>query len=265
MGRLKTLWSIGIILGLSAPAVAADFSPPPPPPPGPIVSELGSGWYLRGDLGYLEYSKPKEDPFGQPGAALQNLRLRDEFSVGGGFGYQFTNWLRADVTADYRNKSNFGAVSSRTGFREGYNSELGSFESTTVLLNGYLDVGKWWGVAPYVGAGVGFAQNRFRDYYSETTCVTSTCGDDPTRPGFVPYTLGPQGKVYRPKSSDYNLAWALMAGVAVDVGYGFKLDLGYRYVNLGEAKTKLDAYGFGTKLKPIEAQEVRLGVRYMID
>src|SRR5829696_7119787 len=146
MGRLKTLWSIGVILGLSAPAVAADFSPPPPPPPGPIVSELGSGWYLRGDVGYLEYSKPKEDPFGQPGAALQNLRLRDEFSVGGGFGYQFTNWFRADVTA-----------------------------------------------------GVGFAQNRFRDYYSETTCVTSTCGDDPTRPGFVPYTLGPQGKVYRPK------------------------------------------------------------------
>jgi opacity protein-like surface antigen len=58
MGRLKTLWSIGVILGLSAPAVAADFSPPPPPPPGPIVSELGSGWYLRGDVGWVEFSIP---------------------------------------------------------------------------------------------------------------------------------------------------------------------------------------------------------------
>jgi opacity protein-like surface antigen len=261
MGSLKTLWYLPALLGLCAPALAADMLPPPPSEPGPAVSELGSGWYLRGDVGYVDYAKPKEDPpYGQPGSPLENLRLRDQFSVGGGFGYQLTNWFRADVTADYRNRTNFDAVSSRTGFREGFNSESGSFETTTALLNGYFDLGKWWGVTPYVGAGVGVAQNRFRDYYSETTCLTPTCGDPAGN-----YNLGPQGRVYRDKSSDYNLAWALMAGAAVDVGYGFKLDLGYRYMNLGEVKTKLDAYGFGTKLKPLEAQEIRVGVRYMID
>ena len=83
MGRLKTLWSIGVILGLSAPAVAADFSPPPPPPPGPIASELGSGWYLRGDVGWVEFSDPGKLPLGA-GLPFDRVGLRETWSVGGG-------------------------------------------------------------------------------------------------------------------------------------------------------------------------------------
>jgi opacity protein-like surface antigen len=55
-----------------------------------------------------------------------------------------------------------------------------------------------------------------------------------------------------------------MAGAAFDLG-GFKLDLGYRYIHLGEARTEFDSYGFGTKLKAVDAHEARLGFRYMID
>src|SRR5215203_2831824 len=98
MGRLKTLWSIGVILGLSAPAVAADFSPPPPPPAGPIASELGSGWYLRGDLGYVRYRSAKDADASPSNPILRDIKFGDTYSFGGGFGYQFTNWLRADVT-----------------------------------------------------------------------------------------------------------------------------------------------------------------------
>jgi opacity protein-like surface antigen len=57
----------------------------------------------------------------------------------------------------------------------------------------------------------------------------------------------------------------LMAGAAIDITSGLKLDLGYRYVNLGEARTRLDQFGVGTKLKAIDSHEVRVGVRYMID
>jgi opacity protein-like surface antigen len=56
-----------------------------------------------------------------------------------------------------------------------------------------------------------------------------------------------------------------MAGAAVDLGSGFKLDLGYRFVRIGDAKTELDTAGFGFKLKPLDAHEARIGVRYMID
>ena len=99
MGRLKTLWSIGVILGLSAPAVAADFSPPPPPPPGPIASELGNGWYLRGDVGWVEFSDPGKMPLGA-GLPFDRVGLRETWSVGGGIGYQINSWFRTDVTAD---------------------------------------------------------------------------------------------------------------------------------------------------------------------
>ena len=120
-------------------------------------------------------------------------------------------------------------------------------------------------MTPYVGAGIGMADNRFSGYYSETTCFNTVCGDDPTRPGFVPYRIGPQGKIHRTDKSNQELAWALMAGAAIDIGSGLSLDLGYRYLNLGHAQTNLDAFGFGTKLKAVEAHEVRAGFRYMID
>jgi opacity protein-like surface antigen len=56
-----------------------------------------------------------------------------------------------------------------------------------------------------------------------------------------------------------------MAGAAVDIGMGLKLDLGYRYLRVGESKTELDSAGFGFKTKPLDAHEARIGVRYMID
>jgi opacity protein-like surface antigen len=62
-----------------------------------------------------------------------------------------------------------------------------------------------------------------------------------------------------------NFAWALMAGAAVDIAPNFKLDVGYRFVRIGDGKTELDAAGFGFKVKPLDAHEARVGVRYMID
>jgi opacity protein-like surface antigen len=46
---------------------------------------------------------------------------------------------------------------------------------------------------------------------------------------------------------------------------GVLIDAGYRYVSLGEARTKLDSFGVGTRTKDLNAHEVRLGVRYVID
>ena len=269
MDSLKfMLCASALAITAALPAHAADLLPPPPMVeyPGTEVTELGTGWYLRGDIGYVDYHNPREKlPYGEKGAPLEKLGIREGYSFGGGVGYKFLSWLRADVTADFREKRDFSAVSSRTGFRDGKNDDRGAFSSTTVLLNGYLDLGNWGGITPYVGGGVGFASNSFDNYYSETTCFNVVCGDNPDRVGFVPYQIGAQGKVYRPNSTNIDFAWALMAGAAVDVGSGFKVDLGYRYVNMGEARTKFDIYGFGTKLKEVEAHEFRVGLRYMID
>lgn len=261
---VKTVFIAGTALaGLTLPGLAADYLPPPPVMPAAApVSELGSGWYLRGDVGYVNYRNPKEAPYSTVALPpLDRPTLSNEWSLGGGVGFKFNDWFRADATVDHRLRSRFRATSSRTGYVEGYSTDTAEFASTSFLLNGYLDLGRWGGVTPYVGAGVGFARNKFHDYTAEITCVLPTCGGG--LGAFFP--LGPQGKVPHGSGWTTDLAWALMAGVAVDTGAGFKLDLGYRYVNLGPAKNQLDAFGIGTKLKSIEAHEARVGFRYMID
>src|SRR3954468_12718972 len=62
MGTIKRTALAGLVaVATSAPAFAADLLPPPPPPPPvpvPIV-DVGSGWYLRGDVGVgaLDFGK----------------------------------------------------------------------------------------------------------------------------------------------------------------------------------------------------------------
>lgn len=275
------LSATGVIAALSAaPGQAADLLRPLPQleplqPIGAPVTELGNGWYLRGDVGGTEYAKPKEDrayslAHGQD-VPLTALKLRDTWSVGGGVGYQFNNWLRADVTGDYRGASRFRDYSSRTQFTQGYNLEQGNLETATVLLNGYVDLGSWWGFTPYVGAGVGIAQKTFSRFFSQTTCTglpiaanpgNVSCGGDLAGPG-VP--SGPQEAVMRANKTSYDLAWALTGGVSYALIGGFSVDANYRYLNLGKGETGFDAYAQNTRLKDLQAHEVRVGFRYMID
>jgi opacity protein-like surface antigen len=178
MGRLKILLSALALSGASAQASAADLFPPPPPPPlagAPIASELGTGWYLRGDVGYVDYAQPKEALGYSAGLAFDSIKLASTWSIGGGVGYSFNGWFRADVTADYRADARITALSSGSSYVHGYSTDVLKLESTTVLLNGYLDLGNWSGVTPYVGAGIGFAHNNLNSYWSQITCLTVTC------------------------------------------------------------------------------------------
>jgi opacity protein-like surface antigen len=53
-----------------------------------------------------------------------------------------------------------------------------------------------------------------------------------------------------------------MAGVGYQLSSNFTLDLGYRYVSLGDVKTRTYDNGTGVDVESIGAHEVRLGVRY---
>ena len=269
MGRLKLLTVVAAAIGVAGPAFAADLLGPAPrgyaepaPAPALAVGELGSGWYLRGDIGYVDHDKPGEKPYGVPVVPFDTMRLKATYSAGAGIGYKFTSWLRADVTGDWRQDSRFDAVSSRTRYVEGYSQDRGKLQSSTLLLNGYIDLGTWGGITPYVGAGVGVAQNRFHDYSGQVVCITTTCGDPSVG---ASYPLGPQPKTFVPSGTRTNLAWALMAGASMELMPGVLIDAGYRYVNLGEARTKLDEFGVGTRTKDLRAHEFRIGVRYVID
>jgi opacity protein-like surface antigen len=221
----------------------------------------GNGWYLRGDIGYVDYVPPKEDTSKKlAGSPLVGLKFDNAFSIGGGIGYKFDRLLRFDLTGDYMSDTKFIDRSSRTNFAQGFNTETGKFGAAVTLANAYIDIGSWYRLTPYVGGGVGFASHGFNRFFSETTCTTVACGN----PAVV-HTIGLQGdKISRPDKMDITLAWALMAGVSIDLGRGFSLDTGYRYLNMGPARSGRDAYGFDTRLKSAEAHEVRVGLRWAL-
>jgi opacity protein-like surface antigen len=252
VARLLPVLSVAAVMAgaLAAPTLAADLLLPPPAVlEGDEVVELGNGWYLRGDVGYIDYDTPQDrgtSAFGIP--RLDGERLEQIFSLGGGVGYQLSPWLRTDLTIDHRFGAEYTGTRPFPTYDVGFITDKTDLESTSFLLNAYFDLGYWAGVTPYVGAGAGFSINRFTNFTRITTVNAP--------PSFDATVLGPH--------TTYNFAWALMAGAAVDVGSGFKLDVGYRYVNLGDARSRFDADP-SLRTEAIQAHEIRVGARYMID
>ena len=119
------LLSTATFAALSTATFAADLPPPLPPPVyrAPVNVEIG-GWYLRGDVG-VGMQKFKEFQFNQTNAAsgavwpaswrIDQRDIKDTFFVGGGIGYQWSNWLRFDFTGEYRASTKFKAVGSYAG------------------------------------------------------------------------------------------------------------------------------------------------------
>ncbi|MCJ2033627.1 outer membrane protein [Methylobacterium sp. J-068] len=242
--------SIGQSLGGTA--RGADLLPPPPPD-APVA--IGDGWYLRVDATVSDYARPRDaslPPAGSP--PLVRLNLDPVPSYGGGVGYRINDWLRVDATVDQRIGSRYSAYSSGSNFRTGYNVEAGELDVLTGLVNVYADLGTWWGLTPYIGAGIGFADKGFGKAYTQTTCLSAFCDGNPG--------TGLRDRVRRPSHSVTSLAWALTGGVSYAVGNGFSIDTSYRYVDLGRARTGTDAYGFDSRLKDLASHEVRVGLRY---
>lgn len=245
----------------SGATVAADLGAPMPmaaPASEPLV-EWGSGWYLRGDLGF---SDEKRDPM---------MRLRGEVKGGGkssngfggdlGFGYQFSDFFRSDATFGIRRRLDQTLTSSSActlaSGEVGVCSEGAkiSVDRFPMLVNAYADLGSYGGLRPYLGAGVGAAVIRETwnrgAFFNGVTPVTyagnvSTYGASPN--------VG--------KKTRYNFAYALMAGVGYDIRDGVTFDVGYRYLDMGSAKIPNAGAGVSSKLRE---HEVRVGIRYRID
>lgn len=78
------------------------------------------------------------------------------------------------------------------------------------------------------------------------------------------YNLGVQNWNFSTSTQKLNFAFALMGGVAYDLTSNMKLEVGYRYVNFGSFSgiSSLSGALFSNQ---ITTQEIRVGLRYMID
>lgn len=246
-----------LLAGLSC-AQAADLLPPAPPfgapPPAPVFSTgpETSGWYLRGDVGAGYVNSPKLSisplPSGWSGT-YYNPRASGEEFVGAGVGYQFNAYLRADITGEYHGGSTVTSFASITnGCCVGLYGGLAHIASAVVLANGYIDTLSFNGITPYVGAGVGYAYNTL---YGGT--LTSSYFQDGSKSSF---------------------AWALMAGLGYQVTPNLKLEIGYRYLNLGSGKSGVESFAPGCysacvggdyiNVKNLSAHEFKIGMRWLL-
>src|SRR5215510_9043121 len=106
MSALKACGMVGVMMVLSVAARAADM--PPIIQQAPLaVEEFGSGWYLRGDIGY-RINRPS-NIWWWGGDTVFDGPIENNVTVGGGIGLK-SRWLRADVTVDYGTRANFQAT-----------------------------------------------------------------------------------------------------------------------------------------------------------
>ena len=91
------------------------------------------------------------------------------------------------------------------------------------LANAYADLGTWWCVTPFVGAGIGTARVSVGNF-TDTGDFINT--------GLQTHSFNSAGQ-----GSQWNFAWALHAGLAYKVSPGLTLELAYSYVNLGNGIT----------------------------
>ena len=198
--------------------------------------EFGTGWYVRGDIAATETYGIETARLTSNAEAFDIRKKHSaayDLSLGGG--YSFTNGFRVDVNADFHQPTSNQQIdqSCISGTPVPTTCvQNGRYNGYDALINGYYDIGTWYRVTPYVGAGVGVA---FGDANSRLD------GD-------------PSGTTYFAKYAYHNFAFALMAGVAIDILPHTKLDIGYRYLNNGQLAGR-----------ELFFHEARAGLRYMID
>jgi len=233
---------------------------------------VAQGWYIRGDLGYggwMRTDKPsyRVDALGGVLARgnFDTARFSGPVSYGAGMGYQFNNFVRADLTADFSNgklKASSEYGSPCIGGPAGTTcsaTHRASYSAAHLLANGYVDLGTFAGITPYVGAGLGVTYMNWGNLKTDVACRNGTAGCGGATFS-APAVSG---------ENDWRFTYALMAGAAVDLTERVKLDIGYRFTDMDGGKAfgdtvtvpGLGAASVSASDKGFRRHEIRAGIR----
>jgi opacity protein-like surface antigen len=259
MVSVKVMAFAGIATVVAGAANAADMPQLLPPVPVPYYEDFAAAWYLRGDIGLSNQSV--DSLFNVLYSTTENVNtVFKEFDsapiFGVGFGYQFNNWIRADVTGEYRAGATFHGLDIVRSGGNTFTDEYRAIKSEwLVLANIYADFGTWAGFTPFVGVGVGGSRNTISSFID----VCTTCPGGGVAHGGT-------------ESSKWNFAWAIHAGIGYKVTNNVTLEFAYRYVDLGDALSgDLVTYlGQNSINNPMEfrgltSHDFKFGVRWMFN
>jgi opacity protein-like surface antigen len=215
-------------LGPFPAAYAADYEPPIVVEEATeyVPVEVGSGWYLRGDVGYNFSDTPYQ--FSAFGEEARNTHITGSI----GAGYHFTDYVRGELNLGFLSYDRFDAT-------DGINTIEFENNVWNGMANGYVDLGTIAGFTPYVGAGIGLI-------YSSHKIEVGT-------------PLAPAATL-RAYDSQYEVAYSVGAGVNYQVTQNTSVDVGYQYLTAPE----LEYVDFDTLTvnKGIDYHQVKVGLRY---
>ncbi len=213
----------------------------------PAIATAGP-CYFRTDTGYSWSSAPNGEYVGNgtdPHVYNANLKNTTLLEAGLGCG-QGSRGFRAEMMAGIRNSRTFTGDVNIVVNNQPVDPPIETRVQTySMMFNTYYDFGKHAGFVPYVGAGIGFAYHKMGD-------VTIT---DPNSPAVQ---FGDE---------QLSFAWALMAGVGYQLSERMILDVGYRYIDMGLARSSHGDNTFAfwnprLELDDLRAHEFKLGLRY---
>ena len=188
--------------------------------------------------------------------------MGDVTTFGGGFGFQWNSWLRFDATADTARRPNSRRSAALPSSARGgrcFDAYDGNHSAFVFMANGYIDLGTWMRLTPFIGAGVGVTRHSF----SGLTDV-----------GFNSDGTSAFGYASNNDFSEWNFAWAIHAGVVYCLRQ-FQAGGAYRYMNFGNVNTSIIDCASGgcstgggpcafNTFREFDSQDIKLGMRWML-
>jgi opacity protein-like surface antigen len=284
---------------LTSPVIAADIDqiiPAPVMEDNYVPVEIGTGWYIRGDVGYNIGGRQNDETYDLAPITFDNS-YADGLNVGVGFGYKFNDIFRFDTTLDRVFGGRFSNTqliapagpcigtglyvdtTSGVNYLDVYpiinclRKDEASYNAWYAMGNAYADLGTFNGFTPFVGAGLGVAKINWREETNSITCI-------PVHEDVHEETCSALGTVAQPEQnavytepgilsngSNWKLAMSLTAGVSYQLSKGLHLDTSYKFTSIGGGfgsipygptpGSSIAKDGFGL-------HQVKMGMRYEI-
>lgn len=226
---------------------AADYEPPIYVEPAEeyVPVEIGSGWYLRGDVAY-NFARDH----GSSDANRSGWLTANPFTVGPydifdqdddkdlvsgsvGFGYHFNDYLRADINVGILTSQKFNASALFNAIGPYVVDVEVDNTAWNGLVNGYIDLGTYAGLTPYVGAGAGVLYMRSK--------IDGEASDG---------------------RSSYDFMYALSAGVSYQLTQNTSIDLGYQYLDAPNVEYYAISNNAVEVREGMSTNQVKVGLRY---
>jgi len=230
-----------------------------------ILAQDSNSFYVQASTGASFSMKAKFgtlDPTWDLATEGYDARLGNVPLFGIGLGYNINPWLSTLVSADWRGVYKYKQYQTTTEQRgplllrnknryfdiKNTNLMLSIIANSSGLSHMHIDFNNGSMLAPFIGAGLGVAQNDLNNFHTEAT----------DNPGVA--------RSYMDPKTSYSLAAQAMTGLSYLINKNFGVDLGYRFYYGGKFKTNDYIISSQTRTAPWEAKllanEVFVNLKY---